>query len=126
MGYFNYKGTYSTVLLALVDANYRFIYIDVGTNGRMNDASIFSKSLFNKKLITNAFNLPINLVFVADDAFPLRTNLLKPYSRIRTLSQKKKIFNYRLSRARRIVENAFGILISRFRIFKRPIYLWIK
>ncbi|KAJ8957325.1 hypothetical protein NQ314_006575 [Rhamnusium bicolor] len=108
----------NTVLLALVDASYRFIYIDVETNGRMNDASILSKSLFNEKLITNAFNFLLNR---SDDVFPLRTNLLKPYSRIGTLSQKQKIFNYRLSRVRRIVENVFGILVSRFRIFERPI-----
>ncbi|KAJ8978160.1 hypothetical protein NQ317_016863 [Molorchus minor] len=81
-----------TVLFAVVDAQYRFIYIDVGTSGRMNDASIFGKSLFNEKLTTNSFCLPDNSVFVADDAFPLRTNILKPYSRIGVLSQKQKFF----------------------------------
>jgi len=51
--------------------------------------------------------------FVADEAFPLRTDLLQPYSRKNNLGEKEKIFNYRLSRPRNIIENAFGILASR-------------
>ncbi|XP_017466952.1 PREDICTED: uncharacterized protein LOC108359550 [Rhagoletis zephyria] len=48
--YYNYKGTFVVVLFAIVDAHYHFLYIDVGTNGRMNDASIFKKSHFYKAL----------------------------------------------------------------------------
>jgi hypothetical protein len=68
----------------------------------------------------NELNLPPNSVIVGDDAFPLRTNLLKPYSRV-ILTLKQRVFNYRLSRARIMVENAFGILASRFRVFGKPI-----
>lgn len=48
---------------------------------------------------------------------------MKPYSHHGPLTIKERVFNYSLSRARRIVQNAFGILVSRFRIFEKPIAL---
>lgn len=63
-------------------------------------------------------------VILGDEAFPLLNNLMKPYPRNQSLADRSKaIFNYRLSRARRIVENAFGILTHRFRLFATPIHL---
>jgi hypothetical protein len=59
-------------------------------------------------------------VFIGDEAFPLMKNLMKPYSQ-RNITHDEKFFIYRLSRARRVVENAFGILASRFRVFLTPI-----
>lgn len=61
-------------------------------------------------------------VFVGDDAFPLMENLMKPYSK-RNLTKEEIIYNYRVSRSHRIIENAFGILASRFRILLNQINL---
>lgn len=119
--YYNYKQSFSIILFALVDANYCFTYIDVGTNGRVNDAAVFSKSSLSEAMEHNLLKIPSNSVFVGDDAFPLRTNLLKPYPRSAPLNVQQRIFNYRLSRARRISENAFGIMVARFRIYEKPI-----
>ena len=51
---------------------------------------------------------------IGDDAFPLRNDIMKPFP-FRQLVHEQHIFNYRLSRARRTVENAFGIMANRFR-----------
>lgn len=131
--YFTYKHTFSVVLLALVDANYNFLFVDVGTNGRVSDGGVFRHSGLSGALEASSMNLPgpealpsgtvkIPHLIVADDAFPLKPYIMKPYSR-RNLSHDERIFNYRLSRARRIVENAFGILGNRFRVFLKPIAL---
>ena len=51
-------------------------------------------------------------------------DLMRPFPRgkkEKQLPYNKMIFNYRLSRARRIVENAFGILVQWWRVFDRRI-----
>lgn len=131
--YFNYKGTFSVVLLALVDADYRFLVVDVGSYGSNSDGGIFANSVLGKALRDGTLNVPppselpgapelgkVNHVIVADEAFPLKPYLLRPYPG-RRLPTDKRIFNYRLSRARRISENAFGILSQRFRVFQRTL-----
>ena len=48
--YFNYKGTFSVVLLGLVDANYKFIYVDVGCNERISDGAVYRNSSLSKAI----------------------------------------------------------------------------
>lgn len=75
------------------------------------------------KILPNT-NIQAPHVFLGDEAFPLLTNLLKPYRRAdASLDVTKTNFNYRLSRARRLVENAFEIMCTRFRIFHTTIDL---
>ena len=56
--YFNYKGTFSIVLLALVDADYKFIYVDVGCNGRVSDGGMYRNSTLATALEENQVNIP--------------------------------------------------------------------
>lgn len=131
--FFNYKHFHSIVLLAVVDANKKFIIIDVGSMGRFSDGGIFADSEFGQKLKNNQLNLPsdqplleggtpIPYVFIGDQAFPLQKHFMRPYPQSACRdSREKRHFNYRLSRARNVVENAFGILSMRFRVFRRPL-----
>lgn len=65
-------------------------------------------------------NFKTSIYFVVDDAFKLSKRIMKPYSS-KNLTYKQKIFNYRLSRARRTVESAFGIFANKWRIFHTAI-----
>ena len=56
--YFNYKGTFSIVLLALVDADYKFIFIDIGWNGRISDGGIDRNATLFSALENNSLNIP--------------------------------------------------------------------
>jgi hypothetical protein len=64
--------------------------------------------------------VPNGGVIIGDEVFPLKTYLMKPYWYAQW-SFEEKVFNYRLSRSRRIVENAFGILARRFRVLEKLI-----
>ena len=76
--------------MAAVDADYKFITIDVGSMGRFSDGSIFSSSVLAKNLnkrtlqfpppaLLPNFEQPLPYVFVGDEAFPLSDNLMRPY-----------------------------------------------
>lgn len=131
--FFNYKEFYSIVMLAIVDADCKFVAIDIGSYGREGDAGIYLKSQFGRKIQNKEFGIPppqtlpgtdvfVPYVIVGDEAFALHENLMKPYPRRQSLVDKSKaIYNYRLSRARRTTENTFGILCAYFRIFFQPI-----
>lgn len=131
--FYNYKGYFSIVLLAVCDSQYKFLMIDVGASGHQNDGGILRNSSFWKYLTEGKLNIPnstlengyhIPFYFVGDEAFPLRTDLMRPYPG-RMLTKEKVIFNYRLSRGRTI-ENTFGILSNRWQIRDEKLMLILK
>lgn len=124
----NQKGFSNFVLLALVDGNYCFTHVDAAVVG---DGSIWRDRKLREDIASGKLNIPPPkswtndyidhpYVIIADDAFPLTDCLLKSYVH-RKLTQEQLIYNYRLSRARRVVENALGIMASRFRVLHTTI-----
>ena len=105
--------------------------VNIGAIGSASDGGIFERCGMKDALYDGSLSLPQDCdlpntstkcpyVITADDAFPLGHHVMKPYGG-RYLEHTKRIFNYRLSRARRVSENTFGISTARWRIFKRPI-----
>lgn len=95
------------------------------------DFAVFKITVFRKLLETNKLDIPhaesviinynLPYVLVSDRAFSLATNLLIPYGG-KNLSIKNRVFNYRLTGARRYyVECAFGILANKWRVLYRPL-----
>lgn len=101
----NYKGFFSLVQLAVCDAKYRFTLVDAGAYGSNNSQG---------RALTVFF-------LVGDEIFSLKPWLMRPISGNKLVDERSKVFNYRHSRARRVIENAFGILVARWRIFRAPI-----
>ena len=138
--YHNFKGFFSQVLLAVCDAKYKFTSIDVGQYGSTNDSPVLKNSELRKRLELYSLNIsteeivdenylkngePFVLPYymVGDEIFQLKDYLMRPYPGTKSgkLPVDQAVFNYRLSRARRVIENCFGILVARWRLFRRPI-----
>ena len=122
---------FSIILLAVTDASGKFVVVDVGSCGGNSDGGVLSRSSLDKKLMSDKLSIPqrgyipgtdieLPYMFVADEAFPLRENIMKPFPH-RQLATEKEIFNYRLSRARNSVECSFGRLAQMWRILFRQI-----
>ena len=131
--YYNYKHTNSIVLMAVAGPDYECIYADVGTNGRISDGGVWNKCSLSQGIEDGSVSLPprkylpygvtkVLYVFVGDDAFALKKNMMKPYAQ-NSLTVEKRVYNYRHSRARRISENLFGIIANRWRVFRTVLQL---
>lgn len=102
----------------------------MGWPASVHDARVFAHSSLysrisrgellpsDKTMTCNGVNIP--LFVIGDSAYPLETWLMKPFSQNAAATHQYRTFNYRISRARIVVENAFGRLKARWRrLFKR-------
>ena len=109
----------------MVDAEYRILWIDIGPSESSSVAQIFKQSKL-RKIKVDSLGLPppeplgkvgpdLLYFLLGEDAFALMSWFVKPYSRGQ-LTIEERVASYRISRGRRVVENVFGILVSRFRV----------
>ncbi|XP_046145842.1 uncharacterized protein LOC114881191 [Osmia bicornis bicornis] len=130
--YHNYKNFFSIVLFALVDADYNFMYVDVGCQGRISDGGVFKNTNLYKKLENNTSNIPtpsallvsyslkIPYMILGDKAFALNQYTMRPFEGNPERGSIERIFNYRHSRARKVV----GLYQKVGRKFGCVIYHW--
>ncbi|XP_068204670.1 putative nuclease HARBI1 [Palaemon carinicauda] len=113
--------------MAVADATYKFLYVDVGAEGGASDGGTGSNCSLHDAVEENRAEVPqpellpnddhpVPNHFVGDDTFALRTWMMKPFS-YGSQVLRERIYSHRLSRARRVVENAFGILCQKFHCF---------
>ena len=128
--YYNRKGYYLIVLQGLVDFKGIFMDVNIGWPGKVHDARVFANSIVytkgnNGTLLPdwkrNLSGVDVPLVILGDPAYPALPWLMKPYQETENTPADKKLFNYRQSRARMVVENAFGRLKGRWRCLLKRI-----
>ena len=134
--YHKYRGYFSIVLLAVCNAKYCFTLFDLGQYGSSNDSRVLIKSKMNELFENEKLNIPsashinnfpinpVPYVILGDEIFPLKASLLRSF--LGALTEEQRVFAYRLSRAGRTAENAFGILTARWCIFHKPIRSSVK
>ena len=70
MIYFNYKKLFSIILLAVTDANYHFIFCDIGCEGSAGDAHMFNHSNLKAYIEVDVMHWPRPDLMTNDQAMP--------------------------------------------------------
>ena len=122
--YFNRKGWHSVIMQGLVNHLGQFTNVYVGWPGRVHDARVLANSsLYQQGQAGSLFpdwtkmiaGVEVPLVILGDPAYPLLPWLMKAFPDNGRLSTQQRTYNYRLSHARVVVENAYGRLKGRWR-----------
>ncbi|XP_060835239.1 uncharacterized protein LOC132918141 isoform X3 [Rhopalosiphum padi] len=114
--YTNRKMFQSIVFLAVCKSNLEFTYVFAGWPGSSHDACVYRNSSLGKCLIADDCNLfPSEYHILGDSAFPLSKRLLTPYRQREIWTPTQGIYIKRLSSMRVVIDQAFGLLLGRFR-----------
>lgn len=122
--------------MAVCDAQYNFTMVDVGAEGKNSDGGVYKTSDMGIRIADGTLQFPDDAplklkpdgpalphFLVGDEAFPLSRKIMRPYPGRSegNMPLREAVYNYRHSRARRCIENTFGIMVARFRLLRKPI-----
>lgn len=123
LGSQSFKGTLYIVILAMVDYEYNFTFIDIGSYGSIDDSTIFANSSLMKAIEKNQINMPEGTVILGDLALPSQLSSTKPCSEHNNLNVAQEINDSGHNHAARFIESSFDILTTRFQVLRKPINL---
>ncbi|KAH7714211.1 nuclease HARBI1-like protein [Aphelenchoides avenae] len=103
------------------------MHTDSGYYGKASDVGLFDSSDLKRAMDNGQLNLPdpepvvnggrvLPYFFVGDAAFPLSDRMMKPFPMTNGTDESRRLFNYRLCRARRVIENCFGLIAVKWRV----------
>jgi hypothetical protein len=101
---------------AICDAFSRFTGYCLNSPGKVGDSKAFKMW----KLSAEIMNLPHGFYVIGDNAYPLSNSLLVPFTKLDLKTKAHSDYNFYLSQLRIRIEMAFGLLVNKWQIFKRP------
>ncbi|XP_042518531.1 putative nuclease HARBI1 [Macadamia integrifolia] len=121
------KGNISQNILAICDFDMKFTDILSGWEGSTSDSQILDDAIHREG--EAKLPVPRGKFYLVDAGFANQKRFLRPYRNVRyhlkewrnsnvSPVDKKELFNLCYSRLRNIIERAFGLLKSRFKILK--------
>jgi DDE superfamily endonuclease len=113
---------YGVNVQAACDAHCRFVYAAVAAPGGTNDVVAFRKTSLSQKLD----KLPMGKYGIADNAFVCTDHLLTPFPGTQRHEPGNDTYNFFLSQVRIRIEMTFGIFMSKWGLFKRPLQMRLK
>ena len=111
-----------------VDTKYKFTFVNIKDTGRQSDGSVYINNDMGYRFENDLLNVlqPTKLsysekifpyVSIKDDAFGLKNHFMKsPSYPFQNLSLADRVFSYRSSQWRRVIENGFVVGVSRFHV----------
>ncbi|XP_057774908.1 uncharacterized protein LOC130993865 [Salvia miltiorrhiza] len=127
------KGHICTNALAVCDRNLRFVYVLSGWEGSASDSRVLRDAV-NR---VNGLKVPRGNYYLCDNEYTNSEGFLTPYKGVRYHLKEwgpdnrrpenaREMFNMRHTKARNVIERAFGILKMRWGILRSATYYPIK